>query len=84
MYAQFSEHFPGIIIDEQKAVLHFSHKRFAHEFDEYIEASSNPDWAFLLNSGIDILSVDAFSWGHVFVRYIDEVKEFLRAGKIIA
>jgi hypothetical protein len=212
MYAQFSEHFPGIIIDEEKAVLHFSHERFAQEFDEYLEASSNPDyfalseesstaftsflaqdlsaypmihgqtigpisfglkitdeelkpiiyndfvreilydflvhkmswqydqlkrvhpnpfvwldepglemifksfsgytselaqgeyrnfisklsgpkgvhlcgnpdWAFLLNSGIDILSVDAFSWGHIFVRYIDEVKEFLHAGKIIA
>ena len=212
MYAQFSEHFPGIIIDEEKAVLRFSHDRFAQEFDEYLEASSNPDhfalseessaaftsflaqdlssypmihgqtigpisfglkitdeakkpiiyndfvretlydflvhkiswqyealkqvhpnpfvwldepglemifnsfsaytselaqveysafisklpgpkgvhlcgnpdWAFLLNSGIDIISVDAFTYGHIFVHYIEEVKEFLRAGKIIS
>lgn len=212
MYAQFSEHFPGIIIDEERAVIRFSNDLFAKEFDEYLEGSSNPDyfalseesstafnsflvqdlssypmihgqtigpisfglkitgeerkpiiyndfvretlydflvrkitwqfnklksvhpnpfvwmdepglemifnsfsgytselaqveykafisklpgpkgvhlcgnpdWAFLLNSGIDILSVDAFSWGHIFVRYTDEVKEFLRAGKIIA
>ena len=39
MYAQFSEHFPGIIIDEEKAVLRFSHERFAQEFDAYLEAS---------------------------------------------
>jgi len=43
MYAQFSEHFPGIIIDEEKEVLRFSHERFAQEFDAYLEASSNPD-----------------------------------------
>lgn len=212
MYAQFAEHFPGILVDEEKKVLHFSHERFAQELDEYLEASmvpehfalstessaaftgfltqdlssyklihgqtvgpisfglkicdeerkpmiyndfvreilydflhhkitwqynqlkkvhpnpfvwldepglemifnsfsaytsevahveyeaflaklpgptgvhlcGNPDWSFLLNSDIDILSVDAFSWGHILVRYVDEVKEFLRRGKIIS
>lgn len=212
MYAQFAEHFPGIIVDEVNKSLHFSHTRFAEELDGYLEASNmpdhfalsvessaafrgflaedlspykmvhgqtvgpisfglkicdeerkpmiyndfvreilydflghkiswqyhqlkqihpnpfvwldepglemifnslsaytsevaqveyraflsklpgpkgvhlcgNPDWAFLLNADIDILSVDAFTWGHIFVRYIDEVKEFLRRGKIIA
>ncbi|GAB6153885.1 hypothetical protein JCM17380_26350 [Desulfosporosinus burensis] len=49
-----------------------------------VHLCGNPDWAFLLNADIDILSVDAFSWGHIFVRYIDEVKEFLRRGKIIS
>lgn len=212
MYAQFSEHFPGIIIDEENKSLRFSHERFIQEFDQYLEDSSipdhfalsegssaafntfleqdlsvypmihgqtigpisfglkitdeelkpiiyndfvretlydflihkiswqytqlqkvhpnpfvwldepglemifnsfsaytsevaqveygaflsklpgpkgvhlcgNPDWSFLLNADIDILSVDAFSWGHILVRYVDEVKEFLRRGKIIA
>ena len=212
MYAQFSEHFPGIIIDEEKRVLRFSHERFAQEFDEYLENSSdldyfalseessaaftsflaqdlspfpmihgqtigpisfglkitdevkkpivyndfvretlydflvhkiswqyealkrvhpnpfvwldepglemifnslsaytselaqvefrafisklpgpkgvhlcgNPDWSFLFNSGIDILSIDAFTYGHILVHYVDEVKEFLQAGKIIS
>ena len=44
MYAQFSERFPGIIIDEEKAVLRFSHERFAQEFNEYFEASSILDY----------------------------------------
>lgn len=212
MYAQFAEHFPGIIVDDDKQSLYFSNERFAQELDEYLEGSTipdyfalseessvafrgflkqnltsyvmvhgqtvgpisfglkicdedlkpmiyndfvreilydflkgkinwqyqqlnqvhsnpfvwldepglemifnslsaytsevaqgeyreflsklpepkgvhlcgNPDWSFLLNADIDILSVDAFSWGHIFVRYIDEVKEFLRLGKIIS
>ena len=212
MYTQFAEHFPGMIIDEGKKVLHFSHERFAQDLDEYLETSiipehfalseessvsfrtflaqdlsskimvhgqtvgpisfglkicdeelkpiiyndvvreilydflnhkitwqynqlkevhpnpfvwldepglemifdsfsgytselaqvefraflsklpgpkgvhlcGNPDWSFLLNADLDILSVDAFSWGHILVRYIDEVKEFLRRGKIIS
>jgi len=212
MYAQFAEHFPGILIDEEKEVLRFSQDRFALELDEYLAASTdeayfalseefstafrgfldqdlssyimvrgqtvgpvsfglkicdeelkpmiyndfvreilydflqhklswqynrlksvhpnpfiwldepglemifnsfsaytselarteyaaflaqlpgpkgvhlcgNPDWSFLLNANLDILSIDAFSCGHIFVRYIDEVKEFLSQGKIIA
>ncbi len=212
MYAQFAEHFPGIIVNEEKQSLYFSHERFAQELDEYLEASiipehfalseessaafsgflaqdlssykmihgqtvgpisfglkicdeerkpmiyndfvreilydflvqkinwqyyqlkqvhpnpfvwldepglemifnslsaytsevaqveygaflsklpgpkgvhlcGNPDWSFLLKADIDILSIDAFSWGHILVRYVDEVKEFLRRGKIIS
>jgi hypothetical protein len=212
MYVQFAEHFPGIVIDEVKKSIVFSHQRFASEIDEYLEKSSmpeyfalteessavfngflaknlsqypmihgqtvgpisfglkicdedrkpmiyndfvreilydfllhkitwqynqlkkvhpnpfvwldepglemifnslsaytyevafveygaflsklpgpkgvhlcgNPDWAFLLNSKLDILSVDAFSWGHILVRYVDEVKEFLQRGGIIS
>lgn len=212
MYAQFAEHLPGVIVDEENQRLHFSHERFTQELDEYLEASGdpdyfalseessaafngflaqdlssykmvhgqtvgpisfglkicdeerkpmiyndfvreilydflahkitwqynqlkqvhpnpfvwldepglemifnslsaytsevaqmeyraflsklpgpkgvhlcgNPDWSFLLKADIDILSVDAFSWGHIFVRYVDEVKEFLDRGKIIS
>ncbi|AFM41601.1 hypothetical protein Desaci_2669 [Desulfosporosinus acidiphilus SJ4] len=49
-----------------------------------VHLCGNPDWAFLLNANLDILSVDAFSWGHILVRYIDEVKEFLHGGGIIS
>lgn len=49
-----------------------------------VHLCGNPDWSFLLGAGIDILSVDAFSWGHILVRYVDEVKEFLEQGKILA
>lgn len=212
MYAQFAEHFPGIIIDEENKVLRFSNERFAAELDEFLAASSdpgyfalsdefstafrnfltldlssyplirgqsvgpisfglkicdedlkpmiyndfvreilydflkhkitwqyqklnqvhafpfvwldepglefifnsfsaytselaqseyrnflsqlpgpkgvhlcgNPDWSFLLGANLDVLSVDAFSWGHILVRYVDEVKEFLQKGGIIA
>ena len=49
-----------------------------------IHLSGNPDWSFLLNANLDILSVDAFSWGHILVRYVDEVKEFLGRGGIIS
>lgn len=212
MYAQFAEHFPGILIDEEKELLRFSNERFSAEIDAYLEASSgpeffalseefstafrhfltfdlssyplvrgqtvgpisfglkicdedlkpmiyndfvreilydflqrkitwqygrleavhphpfvwldepglemifnsfsaytselaqseyrsflaqlpgpkgvhlcgNPDWSFLLGADLDILSVDAFSWGHILVRYLDEVQEFLHRGKIIA
>ena len=49
-----------------------------------VHLCGNPDWSFLLGAGLDILSVDAFSWGHILVRYVDEVTEFLRRGGIIA
>ncbi|WP_240985504.1 hypothetical protein [Acididesulfobacillus acetoxydans] len=212
MYAQFAEHFPGILIDEEKEVLRFSNERFAAEIDAYLEGSNdpayfalseefstafrhfltldlsayplvrgqtvgpvsfglkiydeelkpmiyndfvreilydflyrkiawqysrlqsvhphpfvwldepglemifnsfsaytselaqteyraflaklpgpkgvhlcgNPDWSFLLGADLDILSVDVFSWGHILIRYLDELGEFLRRGKIIA
>ena len=49
-----------------------------------VHLCGNPDWSFLLGAGLDILSMDAFSCGHIFVRYVDEVTEFLRRGGIIA
>ena len=48
-----------------------------------VHLCGNPDWSFLLRLNLDILSVDAFSWGHIVVRYTDEVKEFLRRGGIL-
>lgn len=49
-----------------------------------VHLCGNPDWSFLLNAGINILSLDSYSWGHIFTRYVDEVHEFLKQGNIIA
>ncbi|MDA8442146.1 MAG: hypothetical protein M0Z55_07200 [Peptococcaceae bacterium] len=49
-----------------------------------IHLCGNPDWSFLLQQDISILSFDAFTCGHVFTRYADEVKAFLAAGRYIA
>ncbi len=49
-----------------------------------VHLCENPDWSFLLKAGINILSVDSYSWGHIFTRYVDEVHEFLKQGNIIA
>lgn len=49
-----------------------------------VHLCGNPDWSFLLKQDISILSLDAFSCGHVFTRYAAEVKSFLNQGKYIA
>lgn len=49
-----------------------------------VHLCGNPDWSFLLGANLDILSVDAFSWGQILVRYTEEVKEFLKGGGILA
>ena len=48
-----------------------------------VHLCGNPDWSFLLGANLDILSVDAFSWGHILVRYTEEVKEYLKGGGIL-
>ncbi|MCR6545472.1 hypothetical protein NVS47_08070 [Dehalobacterium formicoaceticum] len=50
-----------------------------------VHLCGNPDWSFLISGlGLDILSMDAYSWGHVFTRYRDEVAAFLKEGGIIS
>lgn len=49
-----------------------------------VHLCGNPDWSFLLNMDLDILSVDTFGWGHIFTRYHDEVISFLKKGGIIS
>lgn len=75
MYAQFAEHFPGIIVDEAKKSLLFSHERFAQEIDEYLEQSVFPE-----HFALSVESSAAFSgffttWGHYslgYYSYFDE------------
>lgn len=50
-----------------------------------VHLCGNPDWSFLLSGlDLDILSVDVFGNGHIFTRYVDEIKAFLERGSIIS
>ena len=49
-----------------------------------IHLCGNPDWDFLLNLRIDILSFSAFHKGEIFVKYHDSIHNFLERGGIIA
>ena len=45
-----------------------------------IHLCGNPDWDFLLNLDIDILSFNAYNCGEIFVKYRDGIKRFLDKG----
>ncbi len=47
-----------------------------------IHLCGNPDWDFLLNAGIDVLSFDAYRRGEVIVRY-ESIRRFIAEGKIL-
>jgi len=48
-----------------------------------IHLCGNPDWDFLLNLDIDILSFNAYNCGDIFIKYRDSIKRFLDRGGII-
>ncbi|WP_027365802.1 uroporphyrinogen decarboxylase/cobalamine-independent methonine synthase family protein [Desulfotruncus alcoholivorax] len=50
-----------------------------------VHLCGNPDWSFLLSGlDLDVLSVDIYGNGHIFTRYVDEIKAFLKRGAIIS
>ncbi len=49
-----------------------------------IHLCGNPDWDFLLNLDLDILSLDMYSNGEIFVSYGKSIKGFLERGGILA
>lgn len=49
-----------------------------------LHCCSNTDWSMVLETGIDIVSFDAFSYMERFVLYPDDLKRFLKKGGIIA
>lgn len=50
-----------------------------------VHLCGNPDWSFLLTGlDLDILSLDIFGNGHIFTRYVGEIKAFLERGAIIS
>ncbi|MDY6968232.1 MAG: hypothetical protein SVR08_06195 [Spirochaetota bacterium] len=48
-----------------------------------IHLCGNPDWDFLLNLDLDILSMDIYSNAQVFVQYAGSIKKFLERGGVI-
>ena len=48
-----------------------------------IHLCGNPDWDFLLNLDIDILSFNAYNCGEIFVKYRDSIKRFLNKGGML-
>lgn len=49
-----------------------------------VHLCSNPDWSFLLNLDLDIISLNALAWGEIFTYYTEEIKRFLDRGGIIS
>lgn len=71
----------------------YTSERAARDYREFltrlagpkgVHLCGNPDWTFLLSSvELDIISLDAFSLGRIFTRYVDEIRRFLDRGDII-
>ncbi len=49
-----------------------------------VHLCGNPDWDFLLNLDMDILSLDVYSNGEVFASYAPAVKRFLDRGGVLS
>lgn len=49
-----------------------------------VHVCANTEWDMLLNSRIDIISFDAFSYFDKFVLYPQEIKNYLNQGKMLA
>ena len=49
-----------------------------------VHLCGNPDWSFLLQLDLDVLSIDVLARGHIFTRYSHEIKSFLDRGGIIS
>ena len=48
-----------------------------------VHLCGNPDWDLLLSIDLDILSLDSYHWGQVFIRYYEQVKSFVERGGIL-
>jgi hypothetical protein len=49
-----------------------------------VHLCGNPDWDFLLGLDLDVLSLDVYSYGQVFVSYAESIKRFLeRDGSLV-
>jgi hypothetical protein len=48
-----------------------------------VHLCGNPDWDFLLGLGLDILSLDVYSNGEIFVSYASSIKKFLDRGGVL-
>jgi hypothetical protein len=48
-----------------------------------VHLCGNPDWDFLLNLDLDVLSLDVYTNGEIFASYAPSVKRFLDRGGVI-
>lgn len=48
-----------------------------------VHCCGNTDWSILLNTSVDIINFDAYSYGHTIALY-PEVKDFIERGGVIA
>jgi hypothetical protein len=60
--------------------------RFLDQIDRPrgIHLCGNPDWEFLLNRDMDILSLDIYTNGEVFSAYGQAIRKFLERGGVLA
>jgi len=49
-----------------------------------IHVCANTDWAVVLNSGVDIVNFDAFTYFDRLILYADTIKAFLQEGGVLA
>ncbi|MGI6615192.1 MAG: hypothetical protein ACOX30_04100 [Dethiobacteria bacterium] len=49
-----------------------------------VHLCGNPDWSFLLDLDLDILSLDVLARGYIFSRYREEIRSFLNRGAVIS
>ncbi len=82
---------PGLefIFNAMSGYDHVKARDEMYEFYEGVEGPrgvhlcGNPDWDFLLSLGIDIISLNAYGFGDIFVNY-DGVKAFVKGGGTIS
>lgn len=75
------------------AITGYSSERAREDYADFLKTfpgpkgvhlCANPDWSFLLNLDLNILSLDILAWGEVFTYYTQEIKSFLDRGGIIS
>ncbi len=49
-----------------------------------VHICANTDWSLVLESSVDIVSFDAYTYFDRFVLYPDQIKKFIESGKILA
>ena len=82
---------PGLefIFNAMSGYDHVKAKEELLEFFEGVEGPrglhlcGNPDWDFLLSLNIEIISLNAYNFGEIFVNYA-KVKDFIGAGGVIS
>lgn len=82
---------PGLefIFNAMSGYDHIKARDEMHEFYEGVKGPrgmhlcGNPDWDFLLSLNIDIISLNAYAFGDIFVNY-GRIKDFIKEGGVIS